>query len=97
MKHHNLFLTLGIICVILIGSYFAYDNSITMGQSIEQQTSDKVFSDSLQTHQLMIDTVFNSLPYNVLQELYFQVGDEAPKEYIVEEYLRNQDYYNNLD
>lgn len=97
MKHHNLFLTIGIICVILLGSYFAYENPLTMRQSIEQQASDKALIEATQAKQALVDTVYNSLPYNVLKELYFQIGDEAPKEYIVEEYLQNQDYYNNLD
>lgn len=97
MKHHNLFLTLGIICTILIGSYFAYENPLTMRQSIEQQASDKAFSDSMRIYQSTVDTIYNSIPHDVLKELYWQIGDEAPKEYIVEEYLQNQDYYNNLD
>ena len=97
MKHHNLFLTLGIICIILIGSYFAYSDPINLQDALEQQASDKALSDSVATHQTMVNTVYNSIPLNVLQELYWQIGDSAPKEYIVEEYLSDQDYYNNLD
>ncbi len=97
MKHHNLFLTLGILLVIILGSSYAYVESMTMEASIAQQAADKALSDSLLTHQATVDTIYNSLPLNVLNEIYFQIGDEAPKEYVVDEYLEHQDYYNNLD
>jgi len=96
MKHHNLFFAIGIICIILIGSYFNH-YTLTLQDSLEQQAADKAFSDSLLIEQAMIDSVYKSLPRNVLNDLYWQIGDDAPKRYIVDEYLEHKDYYNNLD
>jgi len=97
MKHHNLFFTIGIICIILIGSFISYNNEINSTNTFEQQAADKALPDSLLTHQATVDSIYNSLPYDVLQELYFQIGNKAPKEYVVDEYLEHQDYYNNLN
>lgn len=97
MKHHNLFLTLGIILVILLCSSYAYTFRIDRDKAIAQQEADKAYTESLLIEQATIDSVYKSLPLDVLNEVYWQIGDHAPKRYVVDEYLSNQDYYNNLD
>lgn len=74
-----------IIAILLIGGIFYISYLVERPQQVPKE--EQLISDSLSYYEHFVDSVYNTIPLDQREAIYFFIGDTSPKRYVVEEYL----------
>lgn len=83
MDKHDKSFIFGMLAVIILLLMSTLDYNTSVKVSVQEYTNNYE------------DSIFNSIPYDVKERVYKNIGYYAPKHYVVKEYLKYQKYYNN--